>query len=123
MVQEVSLELLHVAMNMAQAKHKVAANNIAMANIKGAEKTSIDFQSVITALKNTQGADREELLAKIKNNWQMVEKKSMSHMNDEIKLDQETAKVLEASGQYKLLADTLNRKLGLMKLAVLGGKR
>jgi len=123
MVQEVSLELLHVAMNMAQAKHKVAANNIAMANIKGAEKTSIDFQSVITALKNTQGADREELLAKIKNNWQMVEKKSMSHMNDEIKLDQETAKVLEASGQYKLLADTLNRKLGLMKLSVLGGKR
>jgi len=123
MVQEVSLALLQVAMNMAQAKHKVAANNIAMANIKNSEKTVIDFKNVISALKNAQGSNRTELLAQIKNNWQMVEKNSMSRINDEIKLDQETAKVLAASGKYKLLADTLNRKLGLMKLAVLGGKR
>jgi len=123
MVQEVSLELLHVAMNMAQAKHKVAANNIAMANIKGSEKTTIDFKYVIAALKTAEGANKAELLAQIKNNWHVIEKNSMSRINDEIKLDQETAKVLEASGQYKLLADTLNRKLGLMKLAVLGGKR
>ena len=123
MAQEISLKLLQVAMDMAQAKHKVAANNIAMTNIKGAKKTTIDFKNVVTALKTAQGSNKSELLVKIKNNWQVVEKSSMNQISEENKLDQETAKVLAASGQYKLLADTLNRKLGLMKLAVLGGKR
>lgn len=122
-MEEVTLDLLHVAMNMAQAKHKVASNNIASANMENSSKLSVDFDALISALNHSTGENKSQLLNDIKSNWHQIESSALSRVDDEIKLDKETADVLLASGKYKVLTDALNRKLGLMKLSVNGGRK
>lgn len=123
-MDQVTIDLLHVALNINQAKHKVATQNIAVANMKDMPRTSISFDSLLSKLNSVDDNQKATLLNEIKNNWDQIEKSSLTtNSNEDIKLDKETADVLLASGKYKLIAESLNRKLGLMKLSVNGGRR
>lgn len=122
-MDNISIDLLHVAMNISQAEHKVASSNIASFDITGVNKKQVDFSHLLKTLENTNVDDKAQLINQIKSEWKQIESSAISSLDGEIKLDKETADVLLSSGKYKLLADALNRKLGLMKLAVSGGKR
>lgn len=122
-MEEVTLDLLRTALNIAQVKQKVAANNIASYNVNGAEKLKVDFGQLITELKNTSNEEKHLLMNEIENRWSDYESEAIVKVKDEIKLDEENANVILAAGEYKMLVEGLNRKMALMKLAVSGGKR
>jgi flagellar basal body rod protein FlgB len=124
MIEQVTLDLLQVAMDIKQAEHKTAAANIAAANIPGAQKLEADFSHLLQSLAQADNDSRALIISDIRQNWSAEQASSVTlNPNDDIKLDQETADLLLASGKFKLLAEGLNRKFGLMQVAVSGGKR
>ena len=124
MIEQVTLNLLQLAMDISQTRHKAAAANIASANISGGVQTRVNFDDLLQSVALSQGAGRELLLNDIKTHWQAEKSRATVLLADsDIKLDKQTAELLMASGKYKLLTEGLNRKLGLMQVAVNGGKR
>ena len=124
MIEQVTLDLLQVAMDMKLTEHKAASANIAGVNVPGTQRITVDFSALVTSLSQADEQGRMALINDIRQNW-TAEKAASTHLSNdqEIKLDEETAELLLASGKYKLLAEGLNRKLGLMQVAVNGGKR
>ncbi|MFT4925225.1 MAG: flagellar basal body rod protein FlgB [Phenylobacterium sp.] len=124
MIEQVTLHLLQLAMDISQTRHKAAAANIASANIPGAAQIKVNFDDLFSALAQADDLGRELLVQDIRANW-TDEKSSATSLTfgTDIKLDEQSAELLLASGKYKLLTEGLNRKLGLMQVAVNGGKR
>lgn len=123
MIEQVTLDLLQLNMDIKQAQHKAHAANVANANIPGADKLAVDFSSLLASIDSYHG-DKSALVESIRDNWQSQLQSNTSKLNNEdIKLDEESAQLLLASGKYKLLAESVSRKLGLMSVAVSGGKR
>lgn len=100
-MEEVTLDLLRTALNIAQVKQKVAANNIASYNVNGAEKLKVDFGQLITELKNTSNEEKHLLMNEIENRWSDYESEAIVKVKDEIKLDEENANVILAAGDRK----------------------
>jgi flagellar basal-body rod protein FlgB len=124
MIEQVTLDLLQVAMDINQTRHKAAAANIASANVPGGQKTVVDFDHLLNALASADKPGQMALLQEIRQNWASETSGATTMVADEkIKLDEQTAELLLASGKFKVLAEGLNRKLGLMQVAVNGGKR
>lgn len=121
-MEQITLDLLHVAMNISQAQHKVASNNIAIANTQNGQKLEVNFANLLSSMENVSNEGKSLLLQEVKGNWKAIESQSIFAIDSEIKLDEETANVLLSSGKYKLLAEGISRKFGLMRLAVSGGR-
>lgn len=124
MIEQVTLDLLQVAMDINQTQHKAAAANIAAANIPDGNKTTVNFDQLLSSLHGAEPAEQAAILDDIKQNWASKQSDATTiSQGEKIKLDQQTADLLLSSGKYKVLAEGLNRKLGLMQVAVNGGKR
>ena len=123
MIEQVSLDLLHVAMNIASVQHKTAAANVASYHVKGAATLQADFAPLLQQLASSDQY-RAELAYDTLANWQQVESASVTATQiPKPSLDQLSAELVLSSGKYKLLAETASRQLGLMQLAINGGKR
>ncbi len=124
MIEQVTLDLLQLAMNIKQAEHKAAAANVANANVPGGQKTTVDFSTMLSRLDELSPSAQQSYIDSLRNNWQAeVSTHTERSSSEKIHLDQESAELLLASGKYKLLADALSRQLGLMSVAIGGGKR
>ena len=123
MIEQVSLDLLHVAMNIASVQHKTAAANVANYHVAGSATLQADFAALLQQLAANEH-NRAELAYDTLSNWQQVESASVTATHTaKPTLDQLSAELVLASGKYQLLAETASRQLGLMQLAVNGGKR
>lgn len=118
-----TIELLSLALDINQAKHKVAANNIASADIEGANKLEANFEALLRDLSAKSPTQQSSYVQSLKSDWNDYLSNSTIVKNEPIKLDEEVADALLASGKYKAIAEGLNRKLGILNLAVKGGKR
>lgn len=124
MIEQVTLDLLQLAMDIKQTEHKTAAANVASANIPGSGQLKVDFADLLAGLDGLAPTQQKALIGQIRNDWQAEQQSATTKISGEdVKLDEQTAQLLLASGKYRLLAEGLNRKLGLMSVAVSGGKR
>lgn len=124
MIEPITLQLLQVAMDISQTRHQAAAANIAAANVPGAKQVSVDFDQLIQSLTEADNSTRELLLQDIRANWSAEKNQATTFDgNSSINLDEQSAELLLSSGKFRVLTEGLNRKMGLMQVAVNGGKR
>jgi len=123
MADQTSIELLRLALNVSATQQRLALENIAASNTDSLQYKSLDFSTVLMQLQNETSDIRRQISGDISNNWETIEQ-DMTELNfKEIKLDEEVALSLKAAGNYQKMVELMNRKMGLMKLSVSGGKR
>lgn len=109
-----NIQPLTQAMEVARAQHKQSALNVARFNSSKADSvTQVDFSQVL----KLSFLDPDVSLNKI------IQDNSKSVSKDNVSLDQLTADALDASGRYRALVEVVNRKMGLMSIAVAGRER
>ena len=108
------IQSLTLAMEVAKAEHQHSASNVAnFNNITSSTLTKVDFNAVLTQHFTYPATELQSLIQKHSTE---LEKSSFS-------LDQLTADAIDASGKYRALVETLNRKLGLMNIAITSRER
>ncbi len=121
-MDDLTVKLASFAMSIAEQKQRVATVNIANINDVNASKIEADFKLLLQRVEDAKGADRAQLLQSIENNWQQHKSENISTTREQAELDEEVAKSLLASGQYRGLAEGVSRKLGLLRIAIKGGQ-
>lgn len=117
------VETVRLSMGIEEAKARVAAHNIAMANVPGSQAMQLDMTETIWAL---QLAQRDPFsFAQALRSLQLNDIASQVRLrssNPAVALDSEVADMSAASGRYQALADGVSRQFALMQLAIRGGK-
>lgn len=117
------VETVRLAMGIEEARARVAAHNIAMANVPGSKAMTLNVTDAVSALRAAQGdpyAFAQELrLLKAEDLDRLVQARGV---NASVTLDSEVADMSAASGRYQGLADGVARQFALMQLAIRGGK-
>jgi len=112
-----------LAMTIEEARARVAAYNIAMANMPGSKAIQLDATSSQMALRASQHDPFAFAQAlKSVNALGMAGQVSLRSSNPVISLDSEVADMSAASGRYQALADGVSRQFALMQLAIRGGR-
>lgn len=123
MADQTSIELLRLAMNVSSSQQRLTIENIASSNSGSLEYRSLDFSTVLSQLQNETSVGRYEMSKSLSDNWKLIEPDMIESKFKEVKLDEEVALSLKAAGNYQKMVELMNRKIGLMKLSVSGGKR
>jgi flagellar basal body rod protein FlgB len=109
---------------MNQLRAEYAGQNIARANLPGAQAVRLDFgvsQSLLSQAANVHGnGDRTlfEAMSVAADSAQHGER--MDAAGTPIQLDEEVADMAAANLNYQALSESLSRHFGLMRLAVTG---
>ena len=107
-------QIVFDAMKVAKAKHHHTAEQIAQYNNPQVEHLErVNFERV---LQDSLNLERQNINNLVVNHSELVSR-------DNISLDQLTAEALDASGKYKVLTEMLNRRFGMMSLAVSGQEK
>ena len=118
-----AIDTVRLAMNLEQMRAKVAAHNIAMANVPGSQAMRLDSTGALAALRATRGSP--ELFAQALQSLQQQDLDAYLHTQPTttpLALDGEVAEMSAASGRYQALADGVSRQFALMQLAIRGGR-
>lgn len=118
-----SIEALRLSMNIAASQQRLSLENIANHSVASQETLRADFSQLLSDLEGMTGRKRESAMAQLSSQWHITEKQYVFQGNSKVELDEEVALSLKSAGKFNKLAETLNRKIGLMNLAVSGGKR
>jgi flagellar basal body rod protein FlgB len=118
-----TIDAVHLAMSLEHARAKMAAYNIAMANVPGSRATRLDVAMPLAQLRAARGdvalfaQALDELRA---SDLQAYEQ--MQPVDTPLALDGEVAEMSAASGRFQALADGVSRQFALMQLAIKGGR-
>lgn len=118
-----AIDTVRLAMNLEQMRAKVAAHNIAMANVPGSQAMRLDSAGALAALRATRGSP--ELFAQALQSLQQQDLDAYLQTQPTttpLALDGEVAEMSAASGRYQALADGVSRQFALMQLAIRGGR-
>ncbi len=118
-----TIEIVRLAMGVEEARARVAAHNIAMANVPGSRAMQLDAAEAMSTLRAAQ--DDPFAFAQTLRSLQATEIASMVQPRGNqtaVSLDSEVADMSAASGRYQALADGVSRQFALMQLAIRGGK-
>lgn len=121
MGSDLTTESVRLAMNVAQSRAEVSGNNISAAGIPNAKTVMVDsaFASRLlsSAVMNDGNTDLAASIRKLSD-----ENDSVSLKTDEspVNLDEQVAELSSANLEYTALVDVLNRRFGLMRLAISG---
>lgn len=118
-----AIDTVRLAMNLEQMRAKVAAHNIAMANVPGSQAMRLDSTGALAALRATRGSP--ELFAQALQSLQQQDLDAYLQTQPTttpLALDGEVAEMSAASGRYQALADGVSRQFALMQLAIRGGR-
>lgn len=118
-----NIQITRLAMSMELNSQKVLAEQIARFQTGGGFVTQVNFDQLLQQLAPLSSADQERLAAEIMNDWPQVAEDYQSSTYMQTSLDELVAQSALVSGQYQKLTEGLNRQLGLMSLAIQGGKR
>ncbi|MCV2885318.1 hypothetical protein OE749_11500 [Aestuariibacter sp. AA17] len=102
------------AMRVAKAEHEMLANNVA--NYNNAAINHLQHANFDAVLQHAQLQPNAATSDIVNYHTQSIDKSQIS-------LDQLTADTLDASGKYRTLVETLNRKMGLMSIAISNSER
>ena len=118
-----AIDTVRLAMNLEQMRAKVAAHNIAMANVPGSQAMRLDSTGALAALRATRGSP--ELFVQALQSLQQQDLDAYLQTQPTttpLALDGEVAEMSAASGRYQALADGVSRQFALMQLAIRGGR-
>lgn len=118
-----AIDTVRLAMNLEHMRAKVAAHNIAMANVPGSQAMRLDTTGALAALRATRGSP--ELFAQALQSSQQQDLDTYLQQQPTttpLALDGEVAEMSAASGRYQALADGVSRQFALMQLAIRGGR-
>jgi flagellar basal body rod protein FlgB len=114
-----TISLSKWGLNLEAHRASLASENIASANIGGKRKIG-DFESMIQSMSSAIDQNDKVTVDSILNNSATVmESKSNSSFN-KISLDEEIMTLSSSTGRYKIIAEALSRKFGLMSIASKG---
>ncbi|MDH1108441.1 hypothetical protein N5C55_22375 [Pseudomonas otitidis] len=118
-----TVDVVRYAMGLEHLRARVAAQNIAMANVPGGKVMRLDIAGALQSLRAVR--NDPALLA------QGLEQASLGEASIHVQerpvegtpaLDAEVAELSAASGRYQALADGISRQYALMQLAIRGGR-
>lgn len=113
-IQSQTLQTLSSALDIAQLRHQVIANNIANANTPGYGTKTVSFSATIEALKEGgTGAGEAGVERVVDANGQAVP----------VQLDREMAKMAQNAVHFQALVKGVSRELSILASAVSEGKR
>ncbi|MDZ4298832.1 MAG: hypothetical protein U0998_00535 [Moraxellaceae bacterium] len=117
------LDAVRLSMGVEEARARVAAHNIAMANVPGSRPMRLELGDAMQALRLAHGdtsAFEQALqsLQKMDLSMQVMPRHDVAS----VALDSEVADLSAASGRYQALADSVTRQFALMQLAMRGGR-
>lgn len=118
-----AIETVRFAMSLEQLRAKVAAHNIAMANVPGGKAMRLNGYEPMAALRGLH--NDPELFGQALRSLQDSELTPYLQRytpSAPLALDGEVAQMSAASGRYQALADGVSRQFALMQLAVRGGR-
>ncbi len=114
-----TITLAKWSMDVQSQRAKLTASNIANANSTGIRKTA-DFDSLINSMSSAiQHRDIPGIDSLLLQSAKVSQSPSSSKFNS-VSLDQEILELSSAKGKYKMIAEMLNRKFGLMAIAAKG---
>lgn len=119
-MNDLTIELLNTALNIAQARHGVATHNISSYNTPEINKLDENFVEILGDLSSLDDAQLKDAINSVQQNWHQIKEMSVEKSTEKVSLDEEVSNLLLASGNYKVLADALNRKIGMMNLVTTG---
>lgn len=117
-----TVDIVRLAMGLEQARAKVAAHNIAMANVPGSKVMHLDLGGAQAALRAVSSNPElfEPTLAALQASEGSPYLQTQVPLTP-LALDGEVAELSAASGRYQALADGVSRQFALMQLAIKGG--
>lgn len=121
MGSDLTTESVRLAMHVAQSRAEVSGNNISAAGTPNARAVRVDSAFASRLLSSAvTGDDNADLAASIRK--LSDEHGSVSLRTDEspVNLDEQVAELSSANLEYTALVDVLNRRFGLMRLAISG---
>ncbi|MBA4152199.1 MAG: flagellar biosynthesis protein FlgB [Acinetobacter sp.] len=119
----VLLDAVRLSMSVEEARARVAAHNIAMANVPGSRSMRLELGDAMQALQLAHG-DASAFKQALHTLQAMdLSAQVMPHRDAApVALDSEVADLSAASGRYQALADSVSRQFALMQLAMRGGR-
>lgn len=118
-----TIDAVSLAMNLEHTRAKVAAHNIAMANVPGSRAARLDVAEPLAALRAVRGDASQFAQALQAMQSSGFDSYLQSYPVDApLALDGEVAEMSAASGRYQTLADGVSRQFALMQLAIRGGR-
>lgn len=113
------IELSNWGMNVERVRAQAAAQNIANANVTGEVKT-VDFEVLIRSVSSAIDSNN---LEQARQHFAEAPEMRTTHIDSalgSVAMDSEVADLSSAKGRYKVIAEALSRKFGLMTLASRG---
>ena len=119
MYSEFITDIASWALSAEKLKAHIASENIASMHTKG-KVLSVDFSESIGLLKKGIAQGDKSLLIQSLDTRANIKENSVSSLFESAPLDEQVTHLSMAQGKYRVIAESLNRKLGLMRLASRG---
>jgi flagellar basal body rod protein FlgB len=113
-MNELSLNLAIFGLNMHQLEQSVASYNITNKGI--AQKITVDFEKYINDVKSLSNSEQLVTLKNINNSNLSLDSEFIDKSSEMVSLDIEHGNSTKAMLEYQALVETVNRKMGLMKV-------
>lgn len=121
MSNDITTESVRLAMHIAQLKAEVAGTNISHGGVPGAKAVRLDADFSAALLSAAVSArDSTHLVNMIRKVNDENANFTMNSTDEPINQDEQIAALSSANLEYTALVDTLNRRFGLMRLAISG---
>lgn len=111
-------------MKLEEARARVAAQNIAMANVPGSKVSRFDIHTPMAQLQAalTDASALSQVIHEQDSRAMESWVTQLPESSASLSLDNEVAELSAASGRYQALADGLSRQFALMQLVIRGGR-
>lgn len=111
------IDMGKLGLDIERLKVKVSAENIANVSNSGYVRHVVDFEKILSAFEDVEsGSSIDE------NSVDTMKVRDDSY-GSAIKLDQEVVDITNAEMRYKAIAQMVQKKFGLLELAMNGGKK
>lgn len=121
MSSDLTTESVRLALHVAQTRAEVSGNNISTAGTANAKTVRVDsgFASKLLSSAITEN-DNTDLASSIRKLSDEQDSVSLRTEEAPVNLDEQVAELSSANLEYTALVDVLNRRFGLMRLAISG---
>jgi flagellar basal-body rod protein FlgB len=120
LIDPVTLALATRALDAAMLRQAAHSQNIANANVPGAQRVRVSFEDQLAGLQSALAAHQSVSIQDVPEPSVVPD---LSAQGGHIDLDTELAEMSKTSMPYQALARALSRQLSIMSLAVTDGKR
>lgn len=119
----ITLDAVHLAMNLEHVRAKVVAHNIANANVPGSQAMRLNVGEPLAQLRAalSDPALLAQTLQALRAESPQKYQQTLP-LDTPLALDDQIAEMSAASGRYQALADGVSRQFALMQLAMRGGR-